>query len=229
MASVIENRAGVPADVIAGAANYNLHVLRRYDRVLYVNCKYFWGCERTDILAQYQEAIGTRHLEIGVGSGYCPATALFPVPEPEITLVDLNPRTLDFAARRLAHLNQRRFVANALDPLEKVGITPGSYDSVATNLLLHCIPGDIKAKESVLRNAATALKPGGKLVGSTVLAQGVRVSRRARFLMDALNRKRIFHNLGDGLDDLEHALDKHFADHRLRVRGCMALFTATAG
>ncbi|QUQ65301.1 class I SAM-dependent methyltransferase [Kutzneria sp. CA-103260] len=222
-----ENTAIRYEDVLAGAANYKRSVLNRYDRVLYVNCRFFWRCDRGELLRRYQAAVGARHLEIGVGSGYCPAHTLFPTPEPEITLVDLNPQTLDFASRRLAHLRPRRVLANALDPIEEAGVPTRHFDSVAINLLLHCIPGDIKAKAAVLGNAAAAVKPGGKVVGSTVLAQGVPVTPAGRFLMRQLNAKGIFHNTEDRRDDLESVLGKYFADYQLVVRGCMAMFTAT--
>jgi ubiquinone/menaquinone biosynthesis C-methylase UbiE len=215
-------------DVLAGAVNYNKNVLRRYDFVLSVNCRFFWGCDRAEILRRYRAAVGARHLEIGVGSGYCPANTLFPVPEPEIMLVDLNPQTLDFAARRIAHLSPRRVVANALDPLADAGVPVRHFDSVAINLLLHCVPGDLVAKESVLANAAEAARPGGRVVGSTVLSQGVRISAPGRLLMDRLNAKGIFHNDADRLDDLDRLLGKHFNDYDLVVRGSMAMFTAIA-
>ncbi|MGH3721372.1 MAG: class I SAM-dependent methyltransferase [Pseudonocardiaceae bacterium] len=219
----------VGADVLDGAAYYNRQMLRYYDRLVWVTCRYFWGCDKHEILRRYQAAIGARHLEIGVGSGYCLENSLFPVPEPEITLVDLNPHTLDFAGRRIAHLRQRRIVANALEPLESVGVPANAFDSVAVNLLLHCIPGDIPKKEAVLVNAATAAVPGGKVVGSTVLAHGVQVSRRGRWLMKTFNTKGVFHNADDRLSDLESTLDKIFDEHILEVRGSMALFTATVG
>lgn len=219
----------ISAAVRAGADNYQPSVLRRYDHVLWVNCKFFWGCDKTELLRRYQAAIGAVHLEIGVGSGYCPANSLFPVPEPEIMLADLNPHALDFAARRIAHLSPRRVVANALAPLADAGVPTRHFDSVALNLVLHCVPGDLMAKAGVLANAAAAAKPGGKVVGSTVLAHGVRVSPAGRLLMARLNRKGIFHNTGDRLADLEALLDKYFIDHELVVRGSMAMFTATVG
>lgn len=227
---MVENPGGTAVEVFDGAAIYRGGTLNRYDKVLYVNSRFFWGCHKREITSNYQAVVrdSSRHLEIGVGTGYCPANSQFAVPDPEITLVDLNPQTLEFAARRLAPLRTRRIQANALEPLTEAGVPERSFDSVAVNLLLHCIPGDISAKEAVLANAVTAARPGGRIVGATVLAKGVHVSLAGRWLMRRKNAKGIFHNLDDSLADLDAALRRHCAEYHLKVRGAMALFSGTA-
>jgi ubiquinone/menaquinone biosynthesis C-methylase UbiE len=178
------------------------------------------------MMSRYQAAVGARHLEIGVGTGYFPAHARFPVNDPEITLVDLNETSLDHTAKRIAHLAPRWVVADARQPLRLAGVPENHYDSVALNLVLHCIPGDLIKKGAVIANAAAALVPGGKLYGSTILSRGVKVPWAARKRMDACNRNKIFSNAEDSLDDLESVLQKHFTSFRLEVRGVVALFTA---
>jgi hypothetical protein len=51
-----------------------------------------------------------------------PARARFPVADPEITLLDLNPKTLEYASRRLAPLRPRTVQSNALDQLSDTGV-----------------------------------------------------------------------------------------------------------
>lgn len=215
-------------EVLDGAGAYTPMALLCYDAIVYVTCRFFWRCHKHEILRRYQNAVGRSHLELGVGTGYCPAHTRFPGPDPEITLVDLNEHTLQFASRRLSQFRLRRIKANLLQPLTAAGVPVKSFDSVALNLLLHCIPGNLNAKKVVIVNAATAVKPGGTVVGSTILSNGVEVSVPGRLLMRQLNAKGIFHNTDDSLADLECLLEKYFASHTLEVRGCMALFTAIA-
>ncbi|MFF3273468.1 class I SAM-dependent methyltransferase [Streptomyces chrestomyceticus] len=216
-----------PSDVADGAAMYTRKALRKYDAILHVNTRWVWRCHHDEILRRYQAAVGAKHLEIGVGSGECPDRARFPVAEPDLTLLDLNPYTLEFASERLARYAPRAVRADALEPLERAGVPAGVFDSVAVNLVLHCVPGDLHAKRAVLENAAAAARSGGTVVGSTVLAAGVPRTPYARRRMRKLNERGIFHNSADSLSDLAKVLGSTFADFDLDVRGCMALFTAT--
>lgn len=220
--------SAVADDVAAGAAQYDDRLLRKYDRLIPANTRWVWGCHHDEILRRYQAALGPRHLEIGAGSGHCPDRAVFPVPEPELTLLDLNENTLRFSAHRLARYRPRTVVANALAPLADAGIEENSADSVALNLVLHCIPGDLPAKRGVLDNAAYALRPGGTAVGCTVLGQGVPHRPYARHKIRRLNEDGIFHNERDSLTDLARLLADVFARFTLEVRGCMALFSGVA-
>lgn len=213
--------------VRAGAAPYTPQFLRRYDTFVTFSNRFLWRCPTEVLLARYRGAVGRRHLEMGVGSGYFPAHAEFPGPDPEITLCDLNPSTLDYASQRLPHLRCRKVLADALEPLPTDDVPGGSYDSAALHYLLHCIPGDLRQKEPVLANAATAVRPGGTVTGSSILARGVHVPPQARLTMLGLNASGRFHNTEDSLDDLRRILDRQFATHDLEVHGCTALFTAT--
>ncbi|MEU5030531.1 class I SAM-dependent methyltransferase [Streptomyces milbemycinicus] len=108
-----------------------------------------------------QSVLGARHLEIGAGTGYFPDKARFPVARPEITLLDLNPKTLEYADRRLARLHPRTIQANALDQLSSWRwVAADSFDSVALNLLLHCIPGSIAERRT--RSSKTWWQPDGR-------------------------------------------------------------------
>ncbi|TCP54378.1 methyltransferase family protein [Tamaricihabitans halophyticus] len=209
----------------AGAAVYHPLLLHAYDPLVSVNCRFAWGCPRSEILAQYRAAVGANHLEVGVGSGYLPANTVFPGQEPRITLCDLNPNTLAHAARRLPDLSPRLVRANALEPLTQAGLGEGEFDSVALNLLLHCVPGDFREKEAVLANAAAVTRPGGTVQGSTLLSEGVPLAGKP--VMALFNTFGVFHNRQDRYADLKAVLDNNFDSYELTVLGCAALFTAT--
>jgi SAM-dependent methyltransferase len=176
------------------------------------------------MLAQYDRNVGQRHLEIGVGTAYFLDRCRFPDLQPRITLLDLNPTVLRFGAARLSRYRPTSVRADALQPMP---VTAEQFDSVGMNFLLHCLPGDWPAKGNVFANAATALRPGGRAFGGTILGREVPANLLARTLMRAYNRKGIFHNQQDDLAGLEQQLASHFAEYRVAVRGMVALFEAS--
>nr|WP_083472648.1 class I SAM-dependent methyltransferase [Kibdelosporangium phytohabitans] len=180
---------------------------------------WFWRCPVAEVQSLYDASVGARHLEMGVGTGYLPAHAQFPVPDPRITLVDLNPAPLAYTARRLSQYATTLVRANVLEPLP----VQGPFDSAAMNFLLHCVPGSIEDKGVILRNAAAVVKPGGIVFGSTILSSDVPVTPQARLLMKVFNARGIFHNDRDTLAGLRTVLSG-FDRHKLVVRGCVALF-----
>jgi SAM-dependent methyltransferase len=215
----------LPADVVAGQAIYNRVTLAAYDvGVLGLSCRLVWRCPKAEMLAGYNRNVGSRHLELGVGTAYFLDRCGFPAARPRVTLVDLNPSVLRVAAARISRYQPQVIQANVL---EKLPVPDGTYDSVGMNFLLHCLPGDWRAKAAaVFANAATALRPGGRGFGSTILAEGVETTAPARALMRLYNSRGIFHNAHDDLAGLREELAGRFANHRLTVSGCVGLFHA---
>jgi SAM-dependent methyltransferase len=212
-------------EVLAGQALYSRSTLAIYDLVvLGLGCRLIWRCPKGHMLRSYHRNVGARHLEVGVGTAFFLDKGRFITPNPKITLLDLNPAVLAFAAKRIARYQPEVVQA---DVLRTFPVPAGSFDSVGMNFLLHCVPGDWETKGAALAGAAAAVRPDGRVFGSTILATGVPIRASARRVMRACNRWGIFHNTRDDLNGLDSILKRHFARHTLSVRGCVALFEAS--
>lgn len=209
-----------------GQAAYTRRGLWMYDTIAYrIDCPYFWRCPVERFLALYDTHVSGRHLDVGIATGYLVDRCSFPVAAPEITLMDLNPRCLEYAARRLRRYRPRTHQANVLAPW---GLPERAFDSVAMSLVLNCVPGSMREKAVAFEHAGAVLAPGGRVFGATLLAGGVEHTRRSRFLMTRLNKRGVFDNLGDHRDDLEAALAGSFPSYEIAVEGAIAFFVGTA-
>lgn len=210
--------------VVDGQAGYSKPFLNLYDLMVYRGTgPLLWRCPPSVSRHLYDTCVGERHMDIGVGSGYLLHHARFPVPDPRITLVDLNPNSLAHTAHRLRRHQVVTVRANVLEPLP---VRAHSHDSVGMSYLLHCVPGSLREKGIALAHAAAVVRPGGIVFGTTVLSAGVPVTSAARRTMRMLNRRGAFHNDGDTLDDLREQLGRHFDRHELSVHGCVGVFRA---
>jgi SAM-dependent methyltransferase len=208
---------------LTGAAWYSRRNLRLYELVLRFNHRVFWRCPRSRLVALYDEHVSARHLDIGVADGSLLDHCRFPVPDPELTLLDLNPDALAVASERLARYAPQVRLASALEPF---GLSQRSFDSIGMSLLLHCLPGNLRSKAVVLEHAKAVLAPGGVVFGATVLHEGVQHTALSRAAMRALNRRGIFSNRDDTLADLDAILRAAFDDYELRVHGTVGIFVA---
>ena len=93
-------------EIEAGQAVYSPFVLHVYDWVvLGLSNSLLWRCPTTVLRALYDRNITARHLDVGVGTGYFLDKAKWPVANPAITLLDLNPNPLRAAAKRIARFS----------------------------------------------------------------------------------------------------------------------------
>lgn len=212
--------------VDAGQAIYGKFTLAAYDKlVLGVSCSYLWRCDAPTLLARYNRLVTDNHLDVGVGSGYFLDHCKFPTDTPRVALMDLNPNSLAHTARRIRRYHPDCYQRNVLEDMSVEG---NPFDSVAMNLLLHCVPGDFAYKGRIFDNALRVMAPGAVLFGATILSQGIEASWMARRLMNLYVRKGIFSNQNDSVDGLRRALEARFVDVEVEVNGCMALFSARA-
>lgn len=211
--------------VEAGQAAYTPGLLKYYDLiVLRLSNPLLWRCPTPKLRALYERNLSSRHLDIGVGTGYFLDRCRFPVEEPAITLLDLNENSLAHAARRIARYRPAIVAADVLERLPSIG----RFDSVGLCYLLHCLPGSIPEKALVFDNIAPALAPGARVFGATIVQGDAPRSRLAQKLMDFYNEKGIFSNVKDTEADLRSVLEECFGDFRLERHGCVLLFEARA-
>lgn len=209
---------------IAGQAPYSRSFLRLYDFVvLTLNNNLLWRCPTRLMRRQYDEHLSSRHLDAGIGSGYFLDHCRFPSSNPHIALVDLNPNTLDYVSNRIrryrdVHLYRR----NILEPLN----IPEQFDSIGMSYLLHCLPGAIEDKASVVfANLKECLAPGGVLFGSTLLYDQSERYKVSRLALDIYHRSGSMSVRSDTRAGLEQALKTHFPRYELQTVGCTAFFT----
>lgn len=212
----------IPPDEPAfeGQRHYTPAFLRIYDLlVLRIFCPAVWRCSAARMVAQYEQWVEQRHLDIGPGTGALLAWARLP-PDTQITLADPNPNVLAHASRRLADRTPAVLEADVLKPLPDLG----PFDSIALSNVLHCLPGPMESRAPAIHNLADRLAPDGVLFGSTLL--GARDAHNW-FSYSALRnnvRKGFFDNLDDTEDDLRTLLSASFAQVEIRTVGAMALF-----
>lgn len=206
-----------------GQKDYGPVMLAVYDWwVLGVMARLVWRCPTPRIIERYRPLFGTRHLDVGPGSGYCIDVA---APEGmDLTLLDPNRHVLDHCAKRLSRFRPSVAEADVLKPLP-VG---GPFDSAALSFVLHCLPGPMAAKEVAIRNVASVLDSDGVLFGGTVLGMDSDHSAPARAFLTAVNSRGAFDNLSDTREGLEAILSANFDLVDIDVVGSLALFTASS-
>jgi SAM-dependent methyltransferase len=209
--------------VKAGQAPYNKLLLAVYDPYVRFNYRFLWGCRPSQVLDLYNEHVSANHLDVGVATGTILDYCTFPTSSPRLALMDLNPNSLAVAARKLARYHPETYLRNILDPIE---IDAPLFDSVGLANLLHCLPGTMKTKKTVLENLKAVLKPGGTLFGCTLLGRGVGRNPLARLTLYFMNARGYLSNKQDDLEGLKLNLAECFPESSVKLIGCVALFSA---
>jgi hypothetical protein len=106
------------------------------------------------------------------------------------------------------------------------GINGPAFDSVALGGILHCLAGDLATKAAVFDNIAPLVAGGTRIFGYTLVRDGVGLRARTRLVHELLNSARVIDNTRDRVADLHAALSARYADCRVDLVGCMALFSA---
>lgn len=212
-------------DVRRGAGIYSTPVLGFYDLlVIHVSNSLIWRCPSEHMLAQYQQLLGQQHLDIGPGTGWYLRRALDPAQTSQLTLVDLNANSLKKAAVDLP--TGITVTCAQADVLSGLPDDLNSFDSIAANYLLHCLPGSWERKGEALRNIARHLSDEGVFFGSTILGTQVGHTLTGKGMMALYNTLGIFHNRDDDLVGLKRILNTHFDEVSVTVINTVALFTA---
>lgn len=132
------------AAFVPSAAIYSKPVLAVYDvAVLGISNAWVWRCPTRTILQYYNTHVSARHLDIGVGTGSFLDRCLFPVRDPDLTLMDLNSNSLAVAARRLRRYHPATMLADVTTPSQP---PTAPFDPIGINYLLHCLAGPMRRK-----------------------------------------------------------------------------------
>ena len=193
-----------------------------YDALIMGFASRVWGCSTERLVDHYREHVASNHADVGVGTGYCLDRCGFHETS-RLVLIDLQPNCLAHAARRLARFHPQLYVRNVVHPVRGVG---EAFASIGLGGLLHCLAGDLTQKSSVFDNFAALTRPGTRIFGYTLVNDGVVARKGRRLVAGCLNRMRYIDNSGDRVDDLRAALESRFANPRIDLVGCMALFSA---
>ena len=205
-----------------GSRSYTKLVLAAYDRfVLGFSNTWVWHCPTPVLLQHYAAHVSGRHLDIGVGTGFFLDHCPFPTATPAITLLDLNPNSLQVTRTRIARYRPAACLANVLAPPP---LAAAQFDSIGINYVLHCLPGTMESKGTVFRALKPLLSEGGVLFGATLLGRGVPRSPLARGFLRTYNALGTFSNTQDDAEQLRAILDATFRSSTLEIVGCAALF-----
>ncbi len=181
-----------------------------------------WRCPTRKLLDLYRANLSANHLEAGVGTGYFLDRAGGPALK-RLVLLDINRNCLAGAQRRLTRFKPALREANLLAPL-KLDLAP--FSSVGLTYVLHCLPGSMRDKLVALDHFRPLMEESAVLFGATILGRGINPNFAARTLLDLYNDKGVFNNREDDLQSLTTGLRQHFADVRVEMQGCVALFCA---
>ena len=213
------------ADAIAKAhAVYTPGMLSFYDVLVHgLSNRFAWRCPTETLIELYRDNLSGNHLEAGIGTGFFvdrSGRTRFD----RLVLLDINRHCLDVAARRLARFKPELVQASLFDPLPKMG---APFSSVGLTYVLHCLPGTMAAKLTVLDRLLPVMGERAVLFGATILGRGVAPNFAARKLFALYNEKGIFDNLADDQAALEAGLRKRFGEVKIARQGLVALFRAT--
>lgn len=212
-------------DIRAGQAFYTPLGLKIYNLlVLSFSNRFAWRCPTKLQLDRYKQYVSARHLDIGIGTGYYLDNCNFPS-NSYLALLDLNPSCLTFCSEKLSRYKPTLYCANVFDKLSNH--VPEQFDSIAINYLLHCLPGNMSDKATVIKNIRDLLNPGGIMFGSTILGNGSKHNYIARKLLKLYNKKRAFSNCDDSLESLKNALKANFDNVEIKQVGSVALFNCS--
>lgn len=224
MTSISNVKPDVSKEVEAGAAIYSKFVLSVYDiEVLFFEIPFIFKCPLKTLKGFYAKHVTDDHLEVGVGTGYFPYKLLAEKNNKNLHLLDLNKNSLEKTSSRLRKFYPTCHLHNVFDVLpDKFP----KFKSIAIMNFLHCLPGTMLEKESVICNLKAALQDGGTIFGVTALGEGVDGGVLYRAVNKFHNKKGIFTNLRDNKEDLEAILKNNFKTYSVKTIGTYALFYA---
>ncbi|EAN2945084.1 SAM-dependent methyltransferase [Citrobacter werkmanii] len=182
-----------------------------------------WKCNTKIILQHYLDNISTKHIDLGVGSGYY---LPFLPNNCDISILDANPKKLEIALIKMRNKRLKQIIHHDVYshyPSE----LHGKFNSASMYYLLHCLPGSMESKIVVIENAKKLLSCRGTLFGATILGSRVTHNLAGKKLTAYYNKKGIYSNEKDSADELYRILSTNFLKVSLNVEGSVAFFSAS--
>jgi ubiquinone/menaquinone biosynthesis C-methylase UbiE len=226
-----EFRGMNPDAEVNGAAGFRVYTPRTlavYDWLVHgFSNRFAWKCPAARLSRLYRENVAARHLEIGAGTGLyldrLPADRQFE----SLLLADAQPECLKRSSQRLRRFQPETISLNLLDADSFQALAGRSFDSVALNYVLHCLPGGIHNLPKILRQLYARIHRDAKLFGSTILQTEQPPNWLARRLLRHYQQEGIFGNKDDQLDQLHQMLASSFENFTLQPIGQVAVFEAS--
>ena len=201
---------------------YTPPVLAVYDAmVMHVLDRLVWRCPSWRFTNMYNLLATPRHLEIGVGTGYCLDRTCMDFDR--LALVDLNPNCLEMAGQRLERYAPTTHVRNVLETFDLDG---ERFNSIALGGVLHCLPGSMREKARVFDNLGAMMRDDCVAFGYCIVSDTGALSPQGRLVRWVLNRLRVINNYGDTSTGLLHALESRFDYANVTRIGAIAFFVA---
>ncbi|MEX1059536.1 MAG: class I SAM-dependent methyltransferase [Methyloceanibacter sp.] len=227
MAEELARRSEAAPDEAAIAkahAIYTPFMLSIYDVLVHgLSNRLAWRCPTRRLLELYRANLSANHLEAGVGTGFfldrADASRLN-----RLVLLDINRHCLERAGRRLARFQPALHQVNLLAPI-KLDVAP--FASVGLTYVLHCLPGRMSEKLTVVDHLRPLMSKGAVLFGATILGRGITPNGAARALLNLYNAKGVFNNREDDIASLSDGLRQRFDQVEIQTEGCVALFRAS--
>ena len=211
-------------EIARAHAVYTPLTLSSYDVLVHgLSNSFAWKCPTECLLELYRNNLSANHLEAGVGTGLLIDRSGVPAFD-RLVLFDINRHCLERAARRLARFRPELVQASLFDPLPRMGQV---FDSIGLTYVLHCLPGTMIEKLTVLDRLLPLLARRAVLFGASILGRNVAPNFAARRLLALYNDSGVFNNLADDEAALEAGLRQRFDQVHIARHGLVALFTAT--
>lgn len=206
-----------------GFKDYTPRFLKIYDALVGFVAPHVWRVGAEHGLDLYRRHMGSRHLDVGPGTGYL-IVETDPPRDIELTLVDASPYVLDHCAETLAAWSPTTIRANVLELLP----VDGPFDSAALAHVIHCLPGPMPEKARAIEHIAAVLNNNGVLFGGTVLGLSAEHTWAARMFLRLANLQGAFDNREDDVDGLRAILEASFEEVDIDIpTGSVAYFVAS--
>lgn len=212
-----------PINTQAGHQIYSQRTLPFYDLVVHgISNRWFWNCPTERLQRWFDQHVTENHLDVGVGTGFFLDRSKRQDAWRRIGLLDANPACLNAAANRISRHQPEVIQA---DLSESFHDRAAPFQSVSLMYVLHCLPGELDFRRSVLQHCSQALLPGGCLFGATILGIPQPNGWLGKRVMAAYNRKGVFGNANDTIDSLQQVLSGEFDEVVIEQLGSVAMFS----